>query len=567
MNAILKASLKVVAQLLPCAVFFTAVERGFAQDSWTGGGTPTAGQYLWSDPNNWTDGVPSDGATETITFSGTTGLNSYEDIVPPANSYAYFVGGINFDSTAGAYTLSGLQFALFGSADYSGAINNNSSSTITIDNDIVLGNDSGLAANSSGDLVLNGNINDNGHSLGFLANSTGAVTQTGVVSGNGNFVVFDGSSANIYVNGNNTYSGQTLIFGGTVNLGSSVIAGQNGALGNVAQASGNEFIQMGATTAPGLTASLLTNGNDLVIERDINIVSPTSGTSNMTIGNAASGTSSTLSGVITLGSAYSAAQGVTLTAASNSQFIVSGNIQKNTGITGSGDTVTKTGAGVVQLSGLSNYQGGTTVMAGTLLVTGTAYQAGAYTVQSGASLGGAGGTINTSGAGVTLQAGAGLDISGQRTGYAITPGTLTLNLSGGALDLSQAVTGSSGLLSFALATPSTSDQVLLGSGSALNIGSGLLGLNDFSFTTKTGFGAGQYVLFDTSSPTAISGSLGLDLTGFVGDYSATLAEGFDNSGNQDIFLDVTAVPEPSEMALFLSGLLVLVVVMRRKQNS
>jgi autotransporter-associated beta strand protein len=322
---------------------------------------------------------------------------------------------------------------------------------------------------------------------------------------------------------------------------------------------------MGTTAAGALTAELLTNGAGQTIERDIDIVTPTSGMASMTIGNGLSGTTSTLSGTTTLGSADSAVQGVTLTAVSGSEFDVTGNIQINSGVTGvgTGDTVVKTGAGTVVLAGLTNYQGGTTVSQGTLLVTGTAYQGGSYTVQSGASLGGAGGTINTSNANVTVNAGGGLDISGQKTGYAITPGTLALNLGSGALDISPAVTGTSQSLSFALATTTTSDEVALGTGSTLKIGSGVMGIGDFSFTINSGFGAGQYILFDTSSASGINGTLGSNLTTTIDGYSATLAEGIDLSGDQDIVLNVAGVPEPSILALLTVGVFFMLASSRR----
>jgi fibronectin-binding autotransporter adhesin len=565
-----RISKSLLAILLPCALVLGSTLKGHADsstdDTWTGGGTPTGTEYLWSDGNNWDAGIPTDGTTTSITFSGTSGLNSYEDIFPPANTYAFFLQSLTFDSTAGAFTLDGEEFAVFGSQNYLGAITSNSSSTETIDNNITLGGDSGFLANASGDLVMNGLINGNGHNVGFLVGSTGALTQTGAVSGSG-IVIFDGTSANINVNGANTYTGQTEIFGGTVNLGSSVIAGQNGAFGNVAQSDAAEFILMGTTGAPGLTASLLTNGAGQVIERDIDILSPTSGVSNMTIGNGLSGTTSTYSGITTLGSVNAAGQGVTLTAAANSEFVVTGNIQRNSGITGTGDTVTKTGAGTVVLDNVTNYSGGTTVTDGTMLVTGTAYQAGAYTVESGAKFGGAGGTINSNGSSVTLASGAGLDISGQKTGFAVAPGTFTLDLNGGALDISQAVTGLSQSLSFALATPSTSDEVLMGSGSALDIGTALMGINDFSFTIKSGFGAGDYLLFDTSSADEINGSLGADVVGLVDGHLATLTEKADSSGNEAIYLDVSNVPEPSEAALILCGLAFLGGVLRHRQRS
>ncbi len=75
---------------------------------------------------------------------------------------------------------------------------------------------------------------------------------------------------------------------------------------------------------------------------------------------------------------------------------------------------------------------------------------------------------------------------------------------------------------------------------------------DFAFTAPSGFGAGDYVLFQT--PGAISGSLGTT-TGTIGGFDATLAI----SGNN---LVMNVVPAPSSLALLGSAFL-LVLARRR----
>jgi hypothetical protein len=221
--------------------------------------------------------------------------------------------------------------------------------------------------------------------------------------------------------------------------------------------------------------------------------------------------------------------------------------------------------GTVTLGGNSNYSGTTTISGGTLLVTGTTTGGGAYTVAGGAALGGAGGTIGTSSANVTLNSGASLNVSDHGTANALTPGKLTFNLGSGALDISAVAGSAAGELKFALDTTTTSDEVVMGSGSTLNIGTLKLALSDFSFSTTNNFGVGNYILFDSSSPTGITGLPSLTgESGTVDGFAATLVEGLDGSGNEDLVLDVQppAVPEPPRWMLLLGGLLLLAIIGR-----
>lgn len=101
-----------------------------------------------------------------------------------------------------------------------------------------------------------------------------------------------------------------------------------------------------------------------------------------------------------------------------------------------------------------------------------------------------------------------------------TTGTLTF---GSSLNLSNAVAsvGSKALV-FHLGSPSASDHVVLTTTvpNALSIGSGLLDFADFDFVAVDGFGAGTYTLFDTGS--TINGTLSSEVTGKVASHDATL---------------------------------------------
>ncbi len=206
----------------------------------------------------------------------------------------------------------------------------------------------------------------------------------------------------------------------------------------------------------------------------------------------------------------------------------------------------KEGDGTMSLTNANSYSGGTAVNAGTLRAnnsTGSATGTGNISV-------GPGGTLAGSG---TFGLGGNITVSLEgRLSPGNSAGTLTFNLgTGGSLDISAINPGS---MDFELGT--TSDMILLSSG-GLNIGAGLLEFDDFIFTELGGFGMGDYVLFDTT--TAITGSLGTNVTGPVGTFTGTLQFA---DGTNDIIVRV--VPEPTSAALMLGGLALLAGRRRRK---
>jgi hypothetical protein len=116
-------------------------------------------------------------------------------------------------------------------------------------------------------------------------------------------------------------------------------------------------------------------------------------------------------------------------------------------------------------------------------------------------------------------------------------------------------------LRFELGNPAASDKVNLVTGT-LTIGAGVLGFDDFAFTSLAQFGNGIYTLFDTSTPisgsfdsTNLSGSFGNGVTGTLG---------FADGGN-DVVL--TVVPEPAATSFLLFGASALIMTRRSRRKS
>jgi hypothetical protein len=133
---------------------------------------------------------------------------------------------------------------------------------------------------------------------------------------------------------------------------------------------------------------------------------------------------------------------------------------------------------------------------------------------------------------------------------------LNFALGSGTLNVSAAVapTGSAAL---AFELGAFSDQVTLPSGT-LNIGSGVLAFDDFTFSDAGGLTTGIYPLFDSSVP--IAGTLdAAHVTGTIGTFNAALA--LADNGNDLVLL---VVPEPGSVGLVLAGMGMMGVVRRRR---
>lgn len=205
--------------------------------------------------------------------------------------------------------------------------------------------------------------------------------------------------------------------------------------------------------------------------------------------------------------------------------------------------VAKQGAGTTSLTAANTYTGGTTVSGGKLLannVTGSAFGSGAVTVQSGATLGGAGFI-----GGLTTVA----------TGGHLAPGN-----SIGTLTFDNGLTLATGtFLDFDLGA--TSDLLRITAGNFDVVGA------TFNFTATGGYTPGDYALIDWTGATAGAftlGNFGIGTVnrGIASDYSLW----FDGSKLM-LTASAAAIPEPSTYAMLAGGGALALALWRRRQRA
>lgn len=183
------------------------VSQAPAQFVWDGGGANDD----WSTAQNWEgDVAPGNPTTSVIAFNGTTRLTPNVDL-------AWGVGGIVFQSGAGAFVLGGSALMVGSSG-----IVVNSSNNQTITNSFVLSNSQTWNA-VSGNLLITGNTALGANNLVLSAGAGRVLNITGSIFGSGNLTA--NVTGTVRLAGANTYSGNTTLTGGTV------IAAHNSAFG------------------------------------------------------------------------------------------------------------------------------------------------------------------------------------------------------------------------------------------------------------------------------------------------------------------------------------------------
>ncbi len=409
------------------------------------GGAPGS-VLFWSGSNGTWGNTASNWTNATGNFSQT-----WQD------GFAVFQGTAGTVTVEGTQTTTGLQFASDGYQ---------------------------LVAGTAGELNL---VNGSTGYAGVRVGSGNTATVDVNVTGSATLNKLEGGT--LVLNGNNSYSGGTLLNGGIL------VVGSNSALGsgtlttaNLTTLDSNRAVSLGnaVTLGGGL---ILAGSNDLILTGNIggSGALAKNGNANLTLSgnNSYSGGTVLNAGSLTLG--HNAALGTgALTILGNTRLDTTANLQLNNAIvvgqqltltgshdltlggvlSGTGDLV-KNGSGQLRLTGNSSYTGTTLVYAGGLTVDGSFASANVL-VGSGASLGGSG---HLSG-GVRLADGANLNVA-----------SATAPLTVGSLSLA-----SNSNVNFTLGAPDTATTLVKVNGD--------LDLNGtLNITDGGNFGIGVYQLF------------------------------------------------------------------------
>jgi autotransporter-associated beta strand protein len=410
--------------------------------------------------------------TGTITLSGT---NSFTGGLVIVGGEVDVTGDASLGAAGGSVTINGGRL---------GVVTNNT--TIDPTRNILLGaNPTG--SNTSGTLSTKGAITVT--YAGAFQDLNGGTTGDLVKQG----------GATLVLGGSSTYSGNTFINNGIVQL----TAGSN-------RLPTGTTINLGQSASANLGALDL-NGNNQQVA-GLNSVTGTTTTSKNTVTSAGAAT-------LTLGGSgtYSFGDGSTT----------------NSGVITGSLAVVKSGTGTQTLGDANTYTGGTTVSGGTLLannISGSATGTGAVTVNGG-TLGGTG----TVGGAVTLNSGGTIAPGSPAATGTLTVSSLTV-AGGGTLNLSIV---RDTLVTDQLKVAGALDISALNSGSKLNLAlSGLGGAFDDSISHTFS----SVVSFTSLTGTFATNSFNVDTSGF----GQAFAGSFSLLQNGTAFdLEYSAIPEPA----------------------
>ncbi|MEO0796799.1 MAG: autotransporter-associated beta strand repeat-containing protein [Verrucomicrobiota bacterium] len=484
--------------------------------TWTGG-TDNA----WDDNGNWTSTPENDFPQEAgdyaifnNTGSGETSVELTGDrtigYLEFAESTSYTLNddgstrSINFDTDDGLAA----RMTLSGSG----------TQTINVD----LENDDGdgliIAQNSTGGLILDGDLNSNGNDV--IVRGAEDTTLNGALTGSGGLTKSGSGTLTIESTTNNSFSGDVAVDSGDL-----IIAGSD-SLGT-----GSNAITVGSASA-NADARLLSKNSGVDLDQDIDIIASPQAT---VLGGTHSSGTSTFSGDIDLG------QNATLTAATGGTVEFTGEITGSNGLDkiGGGRVILDDGSNTNSFSGASTIQEGTlqantatslgslgsnawTMSEGTDLElnysTGTGLNSGNVIVNGGA----AGSTIERTATG------------GTDTNLLSTGGTLTANgitnlvntgSGGGALNIGGTTNVTSGAtLNLVTSSANSSEISFNGSGESISIAAG--GLVQTSGGGRIDFGGSNAITIEGQGTAAdLESRLVLDdLTDFSNGNNSTILE-------------------------------------------
>jgi autotransporter-associated beta strand protein len=390
----------------------------------------------------------------------------------------------------------------------------------------------GGGANSTGTFSFDtGTLDVTGVSIGYKAATTGTATgtSTGTVTLNGGTTTIGIGGVMIAPNtstiaGNPTVG--TLNIGGTAAVTVGATSGTSITLGSSAN----------ATNGPS-TASLNLTGGTLTVAGNIVVGSATGTTATLTL----NGGTLNMTGK-TIGSATNLVAGV----------FQAGTLSNLAAINGAGGGLTKTGSGVLTITGTNGYTGLTAVSAGTLLVNGTL--AGGVTANGG-TVGGSSPAAGSIAGALTINGGAVL-APGNSPGVLTTGGAITLT-SGSryAVEIGGAAPGNgSGFYDQTVTTASGPGTLTLGTGTL-----SVVGFNGYTTSDPSGVDPTKaaFILVQAGTDPVSGTFAGLPegnpvLFGDGGTgqitYTANFETGALTGGNDVALYNIALVPEPTTAA-------------------
>ena len=535
---------------------------------WDGSGA----DGFWNTAANWdNETVPS--ASQNLTFSGnvqtitTNNITSFTVGATTASTYAITFGNTGALGTS-AFTLAGNQITLnAGTGVGSGSIISSAvtvgSITDTISLNMSIATTATISLGANHNLIITGLLTQ-------AASGKKQLTKAGI-------------GELILRNAGNNYKGATTINAGTLTVdvaggiqnagvASALGAGTAGADSQINFSGGTLNVSLGS----GSTDRQVRIGNDTFASTGgANINNNSANGSNpLLFSNAAFNVSA---GAIT------ANRLLTLGGANTDANAISGVISDNNTAGGGTVSLTKSGSGRWDLTGVNTYTGATTVNGGTLLVSngGSIAQSSLTTVTTGTTL-----TANGTVGAVAVNTGGTLNGAGT-VGTTTVAGTLTPGNSPGVLNVNGNLTMASGgnmvwelfANTATQASPAVFDQVLVSgnltfdgsNGISLNFGTTAAG-STVSWSDSFWSSNRSFLIYDVAGSTTGFSNLSLLNTSFNDATGAALAE---SQGNftvsqlgSDVFLNYNAIPEPSTGTLlgFGFGGLVLTRLLRRKQS-